>query len=81
MGGGGGTQKIVYQQWPDTVLPTANSVFSHNRPFGLGGGEVGLWVGGGVSIRESIFVSSFSQLQKAWGPELAVGGRPTAVGS
>ena len=38
--GGQGTQKIVYQKWPDQIFPVVNFVFSHDGHFGLGGGGV-----------------------------------------
>ena len=37
-GGGSGTQKLVYQKWPDQVFPFIKFVFSHCGHFGLGGG-------------------------------------------
>ena len=36
-GGGAGTQKFVYQQWPDEIFPTANFVLSHDGHFWRGG--------------------------------------------
>ena len=39
--GGQGTQKIVYQKWPDQIFPVANFVFSHDGHFGLDGGGPG----------------------------------------
>ena len=36
--GGSGSQKFVYQKWPDQIFPTVNFGFSHDGPFGLGGG-------------------------------------------
>ena len=49
-GGGGlargfGTQKFVYQKWPDKIFPIVHFVFSRNGPFCLGGGG---YFGGGV---------------------------------
>ena len=35
---GGGTQKFVYQKWPNKIFPIANYVFSHDGHFGLEGG-------------------------------------------
>ena len=40
-GGGSGTQKCVYQQWPDQMFPMVNFVFSHDGHFGLEGGGGG----------------------------------------
>ena len=40
-GGGSGTQKIVYQKWPDQISPILNFVFSHYGHFGLDGGGQG----------------------------------------
>ena len=37
--GGSGTQKFVYQKWPDKIFPMVNFVFSHYRHFGRGGRE------------------------------------------
>ena len=37
-GGGSGTQKFVYQKWPDQIFPIAKFVFPHECHFGLGGG-------------------------------------------
>ena len=37
-GGGSGTQKFVYQKWPDQIFPFVNFVFSHDGHFGLEGG-------------------------------------------
>ena len=34
--GGSGTQKFVYQRWPDKIFPIVNFVSSHHGPFGLG---------------------------------------------
>ena len=34
-----GTQKVVYQKWPNQIFPIVNFVFSHNGQLGLGGGE------------------------------------------
>ena len=31
-GGGSGTQKLVYQKWPDKIFPTVNFVFSRGGP-------------------------------------------------
>ena len=45
-GGGSGTQKFVYQKWPDKIFPVANFVFPHNGHFGLGGGGEGVQRGG-----------------------------------
>ena len=45
-GGGSGTQKCVYQKWPDRTFPTVNFAFSHDGHFGLGeggGGSRGGW--------------------------------------
>ena len=39
-GGGSGTQKFVYQNWPDQIVPLVDFVFSHDGRFGLGGGGV-----------------------------------------
>ena len=39
-GGGSGIQKVVYQKWPNHILPVVNFVFSHNGHFGWGGGRV-----------------------------------------
>ena len=39
-GAGGGTQKFVYQKWPDQIVPMVNFLFSHNGHFGFGGGGV-----------------------------------------
>ena len=36
-GGGPGTQKCVYQNWPNQIFPTVNSGLSHEDPFGGGG--------------------------------------------
>ena len=36
-GGGFGTQKFVYQKWPDQIFPIVNFIFSHDGPFGRGG--------------------------------------------
>ena len=36
-GGGFGTQKCVYQKWPNRIFPIVNFVFSHDGHFGLGG--------------------------------------------
>ena len=36
--GGSGTQKFVYRKWPDQIFPMVNFVFSHDGPFGWGGG-------------------------------------------
>ena len=52
-GGGSGAQNFVYQKWPDQIFPIVNFVFSHDGPFGLGGGGVQGWGwhkvrGGGV---------------------------------
>ena len=43
-GGGGrgsGTQKFVYQKWPNQIFPFVNFVFPHDGHFGLGGGASG----------------------------------------
>ena len=40
-GGGSGTQQFVYQKWPDQIFPIVNVSFSHEGPFGLGGGVQG----------------------------------------
>ena len=40
-GGGSGTQKFVYQKWPDQNFPIVNFRFSHDGHFGLGGGGGG----------------------------------------
>ena len=40
-GGGSGTQKFVYQKWPDQIFPTANLVVSHDGHFGRDGGAGG----------------------------------------
>ena len=45
-GGGSGTQKFVYQKWPNQIFPIVNFGFSYNGHFGLGGGGGG---GGGGS--------------------------------
>ena len=37
MGRGSGTQKIVYQNWPNQISPIVNFVFSHDGHFGLEG--------------------------------------------
>ena len=37
---GSGTQKSVYQKWPEKIFPTVNLVFSHDGHFGLGVGGV-----------------------------------------
>ena len=39
-GAGSGSQKFVYQKWPDNVFPVVNCVFSHDffTHFGRGGG-------------------------------------------
>ena len=37
-GGGSGTQKLVYQKWPDQISPFVDFVSSHGGPFGLQGG-------------------------------------------
>ena len=37
-GGGSGTQTCGYQKWPHQIVPTVNVGFSHNGPFGRGGG-------------------------------------------
>ena len=34
---GSGTQKFVYQRWPNQICPTVNFIFSHDAHFGLGG--------------------------------------------
>ena len=39
--GGGGVWAFVYHKWPDQIVPTVNSVFSHDGHFGLGGSGVG----------------------------------------
>ena len=36
-GGWSGTQKFMYQRWPDKMFPIANFVCPHDDPFGLGG--------------------------------------------
>ena len=36
--GRSGTQKFVYQKWPDQIFPVVNFVFSHDGVFGLEGG-------------------------------------------
>ena len=44
-GGGGrgsGTQKFVYQKWPDKIFPIV--LFSHDGHFGLGGGGGEAWL-------------------------------------
>ena len=57
-GGGSGTQKFVYQKWPDQIFPMVNFVVSHDGHFGLGpgggdppivygGSTTSLWGGGG----------------------------------
>ena len=38
--GGSGTQKFVYQKWPDKIFPMVHFVFSHDDHFGLEGGGV-----------------------------------------
>ena len=40
-GGGDGTQKFVYQEWPDQTFPIVNVVFSRDGHFGLEGGGWG----------------------------------------
>ena len=35
-----GSQKFVYQKWPDQIFPIVNFVFSRDGHFGLGGGGV-----------------------------------------
>ena len=51
-GVGVGTQKFVYQKWPDQVSPTANFVVSHDGHFGLRGqGGSGGKGGGGLFLR------------------------------
>ena len=51
--GGSGTQKFVYQKWPDQIFPIVILFFPAMVPLVLGGGEgghkamVGSW-GGGV---------------------------------
>ena len=42
--GRSGTQKFVYQKWPDQIFPIVNFVFSRDGHFGLEGGGSG---GGG----------------------------------
>ena len=37
-GGGSGTQKFVYQKWPNKFFPLVNFAFSHAGHFGLEGG-------------------------------------------
>ena len=66
-GGGPGTQKFVYQKWPDKIFPILNFVFSHDGHFGLeGGGGVlggGGWhkalVVGSVSLRGAYWPLAF----------------------
>ena len=41
-GVGSGTQRFVYQKWPDQISPFVNFVFSHDGHLGLGGGGGGL---------------------------------------
>ena len=45
-GGGSGTQKFVYQKWPESIIPFVNFNFSHHEIWirGGGGGDPG---GGG----------------------------------
>ena len=40
-GGGSGTQRRVYQNWPDQIFPMGNVGFSHFGHLGLGGGVHG----------------------------------------
>ena len=39
--GGDGTQKFVYQKWPNQIFPIVNFVLSHDGHFGLGGSKGG----------------------------------------
>ena len=41
--GGFGTQKFVFQKWPDQIFPFVNLVFCRDGHFGLGGGGRGCW--------------------------------------
>ena len=63
-GGGSGTQKCVYQKWPDQLFPIVNCVFPHDGHFGLGGGG---GIQGGGAGGSSYACSHVS---------LAPGGRP-----
>ena len=38
VGGGSGTQKSVYQKWPEQIFPIVNFAFSRHDHFGLGSG-------------------------------------------
>ena len=33
-----GTENFAYHKWPDNIFPVVSFVFSHDGPFGLGGG-------------------------------------------
>ena len=39
-GGGSGTQKVVYQKWPDQIFLIVSLVLSHDGPFGREGGSL-----------------------------------------
>ena len=44
-GGGPGTQKFVYPQWPNQIFPIVNFIIPHDGHFGRGGGgELLLWL-------------------------------------
>ena len=56
-GGGSGTQKFVFQKWPDKIFPMVNFVFSRDGHFSREGGGGAGW--GGVTPPSSFGVRPF----------------------
>ena len=69
MGGGFGTEKFVYQKWPDEIFPIANFIFPPTMVPSLWGGGAGPGGGvGGSFYGCQPFILGRTPLQGHWSP-------------